>query len=245
MLSTQPSNLPGQHRRQKSTPTVLGTLKVPLFPATRPRYGSHRRSLSVDQPTNIQQQQKTSSQDDRKVIVKRHEQHQLRETQQHQQQLVRPGQNQQHSRHEPHFDRSLKDILLDSCPEYGLGTSSYPQFHNKAPEWDDKYQPDLRQPDETEHLNNIKLDSNTFAGYLDDFAFETIDKAFGDELKDGIKLENIAAHNNTTDEDNSPRASRGRPARPCTPLSQLDHSWLTFSSIINRLSLTIPKVAFL
>lgn len=221
MLSTQPSNLTGQHRRQNSTPTILGTLKVPLFPATRPRYGSHRRSLSVDQPTNIQQQQKTSSQDDRKVIIKRHEQHHLRETQQQQQQLVRPGQNQ---RHEPHFDRSLKDILLDSYPEYGSGTSTYSHFHNKPLEWDDEHQPDLRQPYEGEHTNNIKLDPNTFAGYLDDFEYETIDKAFNEELKDGIKIDNSAAHDNTIDEDTAPRASRGRPARPCTPPSQLDHS---------------------
>lgn len=223
MLSTQPSNLPG-HRRQNSTPTVLGTSKVSLFPATRPRYGSHRRSLSVDQPTNIQQQQKTSSQDDRKVNIKRHEQHHLRETQQHQQQLVRPGQNQQQIRHEPQFDRSLKDILLDSYPEYGSGTSTYPYFHNKPLEWDDNHQPDLRQPYENEYLNNIKLDSNAFAGYLDNFEYETIDKAFDDELKDGTTIENTAAHDNTTDEDTSPHASRGRPARPCTPLSQLDHS---------------------
>ena len=224
MLSTQPSNLPGQHRRQNSTPTILGTPKVPLFPATRPRYGSHRRSLSVDHPTNSQQQQKTSSQDDKKVIIKRHEQHDLRETQQYQQQLVRPGQNEQHTRHEPNFDRSLKNILLDSYPEYGSGTSTYPYFHNKLLEWDDKYQPDLRQPYEIEHLNNIKLDSNTFAGCLDDFEYETIDKTSDDELKDRTTIENTASHDNTTDEDTSPRASRGRSARPCTPLSQLDHS---------------------
>lgn len=221
MLSTQPSNLPGQHRRQNSTPTILGTLKVPHFPATRPRYGYHRRSLSVDQPTNIQQQQKTSSQDDRKVIIKRHEQHNLRETQQQQQQLVRPGQNQ---RHEPHFDRSLKDILLDPYPEYGSGTSTYSHFNNKPLEWYDEHQTDLRQPYEREHLNNIKLDSNTFDGYLDNFAYETIDKALDEELKDGIKIDNLAAHDNTIHEDTSMRASRRRPARPCTPPSQLDHS---------------------
>lgn len=224
MLSTQPSNLPGQHRRQNSTPTVLDTLKVPLFPATRPRYGSHRRSLSVDQPTNIHQQQKSSSQDDRKVIIKRLEQQISRETQQHQQQLVRPGQNQQQPRHEPYFDRSLKDISLDPYPGYGSGTPTNSFFHNKSPEWDDKHRFDLGQPDETEYLNNIKLDSNIFAGYLDGFEYETLDKAFDDELKDGTTIESTIAHKNTTDEDISPCASRGRPARPCTPLSQPDNS---------------------
>lgn len=219
MLSTQPSNLPGQHRRQNSTPTILGTLKVPLLPATRPRNGSHRRSLSVDQPTNIQQQ-KTSSQDDRKVI-NRHEQHNLRETQQQQQQLVRPGQNQ---RHEPHSDRSLKGILLDPYPEYGSGTSTYSHFKNKLLEWDDEHQTNLRQPYEHEHLDNTKLDSNTFDGYLDNFAYETIDKALDEELKDGIKIDNLATHDNTIHEDTSMRASRRRPARQYTPPSQLDNS---------------------
>lgn len=224
MLSTQPSNLPGQHRRQNSTPTVLETLKVPLFPATRPRYGSHRRSLSVDQPTNIQQQQKTSSQDDRKVIIKRHEQQHLRETQQHQQQLVRPGQNQQQPRHEHYFDRSLKDIPLDSYPVCGSGTSTNSYFHNKPPEPDDKHQLDLRQPYETEYLNNIKLDSNIFAGYLDCFEYETLDKAFDDELNDGTTIESTVAHKDPTDEEISPHGRRGRPARPCTPLFQPDNS---------------------
>lgn len=220
MLSTQPSNLPGQHRRQNSTPTILGTLKVPLFSATKPRYGSHRRSLSVDQPTNIQQQ-KISLQDDRKVVINRHQQHHLREAQQQQHQLVRPGQSR---RHEPHFDRSLKDILLDSYPEYDSGSSTYSHFHNKPLEWDDEHQPGLRPPYETEHLNNTKLDSNTLPGYLDDFEYETIDKAFDEEFKDGIKIDNSAGLDNSIDEDTSTRANRGRPTRPCTPPSQLEHS---------------------
>lgn len=148
----------------------------------------------------------------------------MRETQKHQQKLDRLGQNQQHISHEPHFDRSLKDILLVPYPEYGSGIFNYPLFHNKPLDWNDRNHADSLQPYESEHLNNIKLDANTFAGYLGDLEYEITDKAFDDELKDGINIENTAAHDNTTDQDTLPRESRGRPARPCTPLSQVHHS---------------------
>lgn len=148
----------------------------------------------------------------------------MRETQQYQQQLVRPGQNQQQPRHESYSDQSLKDIPLDSYPGYGSSTTAHSYFHNKSPEWDGKHQADLRQPYGIEYLNNIKFDWNIFAGYLDGFEYETLDKTFDDQLKDGTTVENTVAHNNTTDEDISPHASRGRPARPCTPLSQSDNS---------------------
>lgn len=221
MLSNQTSNLtPGQHRRQNSTPTVFDTLKVPLLPATRPQHGSHRRGLSLDQPTNFHQHHGLPPQDDRTVSIRQQQQHTLQETQQ-QRQLARPGQ--QPKQPQSHNDGAQRDLQPKPYPEYDSGTLIENHFSGQAPILKVSKEHDIRDSYKTENGNNAKsLDSNKFAGYLEGFEFEALDKALDAELKKNLSTQDTLIYDNLLDRAFIPQVGNEGPLRPYTPPTQSD-----------------------
>lgn len=221
MLSNQTSNLPpGQHRRQNSTPTVFDTLKVPLLPATRPRHGSHRRGLSLDQPTNFHQHPGLSPQDDRTVSIRQNQQHTLQETQQQQQrQLARPGQ--QPKQPQSHNDGPLRDLQPKPYPEYDSGTLTQKILSDQQPILKITKEPDINDSDNSGNGNNTEsLESNKFAGYLEGFEFEGLDKALDAELKESLSTQDALIYDNLLDRAFMSQAGNEGPLRPYTPPNQ-------------------------
>ncbi|MCJ1461886.1 Metallothionein expression activator [Pseudocyphellaria aurata] len=220
MLSNQTSNLPpGHHRRQNSTPTVFDTLKVPLLPATRPRHGSHRRGLSLDQSTNIHQHQRISPQDDRTVNNRQQQQHNVQETQQQPQQLARPGQ--QPTQPQPRDDEPLRKFQLKPYPEYDSSTLTPVYFSDQGPLLNDHKQTDMNNSYKNENMNITKsLDSDKFAGYLEGFEFEVLDNALDAELKKGFSTQDAIIYDNLLDRAIMPHATNERQLRPYTPPTQ-------------------------
>lgn len=217
MLSNQTPKLPpGHHRRQNSTPTVFDTLKVPLLPATRPQHGSHRRGLSLDRPTNFQQHQGLSPQDDRTVSIRQQQQQALQGTQQHQRQLARPGQ--QPKQPQSHNDGPLRDLQPKPYPEYDPGTLTQKIFSDQGPILNFNKEADFKNSYKTENGDiNTSLDSNKFAGYLEGFEFEALDKALDAELKKSLSTQDALIYDNLLDRSFMPRAGNEGPLRPYTP----------------------------
>lgn len=220
MLSNQTSNLPpGHHRRQNSTPTVFDTLKVPLLPATRPQYGSHRRGLSLDRPTNFYQHQGLSPQDDRTVSIRQQQQHTLQDAQQQQRQLARPGQ--QPKQPQSHNDGSLRDLQPKPYPEYDSGTLTKKNFTDQGRISNVNKGSDIKCSDKNENADNNKsLDTNEFAGYLEGFEFGTLDKALDAELKKTLSTQDAVIYDNLLDRVFMPQARNEGPLRPYTPPTQ-------------------------
>lgn len=232
MLSNQTSNFPpGHHRRQNSTPTVFDTLKVPLLPATRPQYGSHRRGLSLDRPTNFHHHQGLFPQDDRTVSIRQQQQqHNLQETQQQQQrQMARPGQ--QPKQPQSHNDGALRDLQPKPYPEYDAGTLSQNNFTDQG-----------RISNVNKGSDIKSLDSNEFAGYLEGFEFGTLDKALDAELKKTMSTPDALIYDNLLDRLFMPQARNEGPLRPYTPPTQSNTCEQEFSSVVKVSLLTLKRL---
>ena len=228
MLSNQTSNIPpGRHQRQYSTPTVLSTSKN-LPPVTQQRHEPHRRGLSLDQPTLIQQhngppQQENDVPSDEYILRQRLTESIMREAQQQQQSTARPGpeptKEEIAEQHENSF--SLSRYKFSPSQELGAGTAQHKYLSNPTPTWND----DMSNPLQSMYNTNITdmfppFDSTTSAGYLD---------GFGSELEEYFR--NIQ-HNETM---NTKLMPHGLPSasvlqrttvnegnkQPCTPKSQI------------------------
>lgn len=220
MLSNQTSDLhPGPHRRQNSTPAFVDTPKVHIHPATTSTTNvSHRRGLSLDQPTNTQFPNFPSMQDEERVSITQgletNQQHYLREVQQQQNQ-ARPGH--QTPTQNVSQDENIRHLQSKPYPEYDFQLFTNDLFINHTTNPNNSKVVSQTPGNEINKTPARRApDTPNFAGHFESFEVGDRERAINNELERRLSTYNMTNHDGAT----ASSMNQEGPQRPSTPQNQ-------------------------
>lgn len=224
MLSnTTPNFNPGRQQRQNSTPNVFADYPTRLD-AKKPQHVSHRRGVSLDQPTNMQPLSTPNLQQENTLDLtsrgfENYQRHLLQEAQK-QQQLARPGQE------EPRLQSNEQGSqqIIEPTPYLGYGNCAFTNdlFISTTPNLNDN---NIIPPSLDTNLPEIfyeppPLITDEIAEYLEGLETVSRENVAPTAGERETRTDSTPNGNGIVDSNTLRPSSQAGPGRPCTPQNQ-------------------------
>jgi hypothetical protein len=223
MLSNQTPNLnTGRQQRQNSTPNNFATANNPLS-ANSFQHASHRRGLSLNEPTNDQPPftrnlQKDDIMDFTHQGFENYQRHLLQEAHQ-QQPLAGPGQDT--PRQIPTKQGCTKEIGQTPYPEYGHCTFTNDILISTRALLNDNNITKRLNKNMTEIMYEQPCTGTIdFAGYLEGFEIGAGQGVGTTRFAGGLEMNSTLNGNGVLNLNSLKPSSQSGPERPCTPQNQ-------------------------